>query len=191
MSSGTAKHALTDRSALRILSLPCSVLLVSAGAAQPDTLFVPSGDTTYAYAVSYAPHPDTEVYTLKGYYAFDTMRTAVELDFKRGRPSGVYRAYYPDGKPLIFAVYGWGSLNGDWTEYDEFGKVSLKGRYHNGQRDGLWAFRKEGILARYKKGVANGKWRYYKNGHLVRIVKYRDGKPVPGSDFRLGNGASP
>ena len=158
---------------------------------QPDTLFVPSGDTAFAYPVRYAPHPDTAVYKLKGYYAFDTTRQAVELDFKRGKPSGVYRAFYPNGAPLIFAVYGWGSLHGDWTEYDEFGKVSLKGQYRNGVREGSWWFRDEGILARYKGGVPNGKWRYYEKGHLVRVVRYHDGKIVPGHDFRLGSWAVP
>jgi len=168
-------------------SLVQSLLLLPAMAAgaQPDTLFVPSGDTTFTFAVVYDPVTPAEQYKLIGRYAHDTNRIAVQLDHKRGKPSGVYRAFYPDGRPLIFAVYGWGSLHGDWTEYDEFGRITIKGQYREGLRDGVWAFRKEGIVGRYRKGLKHGKWKTYVNGRLVRIEKYRDGEPVIGGTHRF------
>ena len=162
-------------------------LAVSPLSAQPDTLFVASGDSVYRYPVEYEPILQTEQFKRRGWYAFDSTRTAVTLDYKRGRPSGVYRAYYPDGKPLVFAVYGWGNLHGDWTEYDEFGRVVVKGQYRDGQRSGTWAFRDQGIVGHYKDGLKHGKWKYYdRNDRLIRVEKYRQGELLPGHTYRMG-----
>jgi antitoxin component YwqK of YwqJK toxin-antitoxin module len=165
--------------------LPCLLITALHGMAQPDTLFIPSGDSLYAYAVRYEPMQQAEQFKRKGFFAHDPERLAVLMDYKRGKPSGVYRAYYPDGKPLIFAVYGWGNLHGDWTEYDEFGRVAIKGQYRNGVRDGTWAFRNQGIVGHYKDGLKHGKWKYYEQGRLVRIEKYHKGQLAQGGTFRF------
>lgn len=171
-------------------SLPLLLGLLSmALAAQPDTLLVPSGDTVYRFAVVYEPMQDKEQFKRVGRYAYDTARVAVQLDYKRGKPSGVYRAFFPEGQPLIFAVYGWGSLNGDWTEYDEFGKVTIKGRYASGLRDGIWAFRAQGIVGHYRKGKKDGKWKYYdRNGYLLKTEKYQDDVLITGGTFLFNTG---
>ncbi len=165
---------------MRAFLLPF-LLLPIALAAQPDTLYVPSGDTIYARAVVYDTIEPAEQYRMIGRYADQPDRIAVQLDHKRGKPSGVYRAYYPDGRPLIFAVYGWGSLHGDWTEYDEFGKIAIKGRYRNGLRDGLWSFRKLGIEGRYKDGERHGRWKQISNGRKTTIARYRKGQLLGGT----------
>lgn len=156
------------------------LLALALATTQPDTLYIPQGDSVLAYAVVYDQPPVAEQYKLIGRYAHDTTLLAVELGMKRGQPSGVYRAFYPNGRPLIFAVYGFGSLHGDWTEYDEQGRVIIKGQYRNGLREGTWAFRKEGILARYHKGERHGRWKYYENKRLVRKEKWRNGKLIKG-----------
>ena len=167
--------------------LPLVLLLPLATTAQPDTLYIVSGDSVYRHAVQYEPVQLLDQFKRKGWYAFDTTRLAVQLDYKRGRPSGVYRAYFPDGKPLVFAVYGWGSLHGDWTEYDEFGRVVVKGQYRDGQREGTWAFRDQGIVGHYQDGLKHGKWKYYdRNDRLVRVEKYRRGELLPGHTYRMG-----
>lgn len=149
--------------------------------AQPDSLFILERGAVVAYAVTYpATHPNGD-YTLEGRYAMDTSRIAVRLGFKRDKPCGVYRAWYPDGAPLIFAVYGWGYLEGDWTEYAQDGHITVKGRYKQGLRDGTWAFRDQGIIGHYKDGKKQGKWKYYENGHLVRFERYRNDVPIPGA----------
>jgi hypothetical protein len=153
--------------------------------AQPDTLFIPSGDQVYPFAVTYEPVVPSEQYKLIGRFAHRPEVVAVQLDMKRGKPSGVYRAFYPDGKPLIFAVYGWGALHGDWTEYDEFGRIAIKGRYRNGLRDGLWAFRKLGYTGHYKDGVKHGRWKTYVNGRLVGHSRYRNGRLVNGTAIEV------
>jgi hypothetical protein len=153
--------------------------------AQPDTLFVPSGDSMYVYAVEYSPMRNVDQFKRRGVYAFDTTRTAVMLDYKLGKPCGIYRAYFPDGKPLIFAVYGYGFLHGDWTEYDEFGRVTIKGQYRDGLRDGSWEFRKDGVRGHYQKGKKHGRWKYYANGRLVRIEKYHQDRLMSGGTYQF------
>ena len=160
-----------------------ALLLTGSLFAQPDSLYITTNDTSVAYAVTYAPMQTVERFRLVGKYAFDTTRTAVQIDFKRGKPSGIYRAYYPDGKPLIFAVYGWGSLHGDWTEYDPLGRITVKGQYRMGKRDGTWAFREQGIVGHYKDGQKQGSWKYYENGKLVRKEKWRKDQIKQGGTF--------
>lgn len=155
--------------------------------AQPDTLYVPDANgTVQPLAVTYPPLQQEEQFIHVGRYTADTAHMAVRMAFKRGKPSGVFRAYYPDGRPLIFAVYGWGSLHGDWTEYDPVGRIAVKGQYRNGKRDGTWAFRSEGIVGHYKDGLKHGKWKYYENGRLKRKERYRKDKAVRGSTFLFG-----
>lgn len=170
---------------MRIPMTTTALLLLLRVAAQPDTLYVPEHGATAAYAVVYGPQENAESFTRIGRYAMDTTRVAVRLGYKRGKPCGVYRAYYPDGSPLIFAVYGWGHLAGDWTEYGPDGRITVKGRYTDGLRDGPWAFREQGIMGHYRKGRKHGKWKYYENGRLSRLERYRNDVLVPGSRFFL------
>ncbi len=144
--------------------------------AQPDTLWVRTKGILVPYAVSYEPVSAEPASKRIGRFASDTSRVAVEMDYKRGFPSGVYRAYYPDGRPLIFAVYGWKTLHGDWTEYAEDGSVSLKGQYRQGKREGPWSFRQEGIRGHYKDGEKHGKWKYFEDGRPLRSEKYKKGE---------------
>lgn len=144
--------------------------------AQPDTLWIPSNGVMVPHAVVYEPVRMDPQYKRIGKFAEDTSKVAVSMDYKRGHQSGVYRAYYPDGHPLIFAVYGWDKPHGDWTEYDEVGTVSLKGQYRVGLRDGTWYFKKEGIIGHYKKGLKHGKWKYLEGGVAVRTEKYKKDK---------------
>ncbi|MBP6312286.1 MAG: hypothetical protein WAR83_10390 [Flavobacteriales bacterium] len=162
-----------------------ALVFCTFGYAQPDTLYVPDGNNTHAYAVVYEPIEPSEQYTLTGHYAHAPGTVAVQLMMKRGKPSGVYRAFYPSGRPLIFAVYGYGSLHGDWTEYNEQGRVTLKGQYRNGMREGTWAFRSQGIVGHYKKGLKHGKWKYFEKGKLARVSKYFNGTLRKGSEFHI------
>lgn len=173
------------RPPMRFLPLLATLLAAHLCQAQPDTLYVPAGDSVYARAVVYDPPLVAEQYRLIGHYADMPGQVAVQLDMKRGKPSGVYRAFYPDGRPLIFAVYGWGTLHGDWTEYDEAGRVTVKGQYREGLRDGVWAFRRQGIVGHYRKGLMHGKWKTYENGKLSRVSKYRKGKLKKGSEYYM------
>ena len=50
----------------------------------------------------------------KAYYAFDTSRIAYVKYFAYGKQSGRYMEYYPNGKPMLLAIYQYGELHGDW-----------------------------------------------------------------------------
>lgn len=169
-----------------ILLLCISGLPARVACSQPDTLHILSGDSLYSFAVVYDPMFDQEQFKRTGRYAMDTSKVAVIMDYKRGKPSGMFRAYYPNGTPLITAVYGYGSLHGDWTEYDEFGRITVKGQYERGVRHGTWAFRKEGIVGNYRNGLKDGKWKYYdRDGRITRIEKYHKDVLVPGNTYRF------
>ena len=165
---------------LRTLLVPIALLILAPLCAQPDSLYVSEQGGSVAYAVTYPPLRTAESFTHEGRYAMDTARIAVRLGYKRGKPCGVYRAWYPDGAPMIFAVYGWGYLNGDWTEYAQDGHITIKGAYKEGKRDGVWVFRDQGITGHYKDGKKHGKWKYYENGHRVRFERYRNGELIGG-----------
>lgn len=171
MTRSLAAHAHMPQR-VRIAPKPLLLALLIATSlhlhAQPDTLWIPTSGAMMPHAVVYEPVRMAPQYVRIGKFADDTSRTAVRIDYKRGHPSGVFRAYYPDGRPLIFAVYGWDTPHGDWTEYDETGAVSLKGQYRRGLREGVWAFRKEGIVGHYKNGLKHGKWKYYEGGRITR-----------------------
>lgn len=167
--------------------LPALLIALSGAVqAQPDSLYITQDGTTTAYAVHYGPLPEQDHFRLVGRYTFDTSRVAVQLDYKRGKPSGIYRAFYPDGKQLLFGVYGWGSLHGDWVEYDPAGLITVKGQYRQGKRSGTWAFRAQGIIGHYKDGRKDGTWKYYENGKLVRKEKWHKGQLRPGNTFLFG-----
>lgn len=164
-----------------------AILFTVPSSAQPDSLFITEHGATKAYAISYPPLPSgLAPFILTGKYAFDTTRVAVTINYKRGKPSGIYRAFYPDGKQLLFAVYGWGSLHGDWAEYDPTGRITVKGQYRQGKREGTWAFRDQGIVGHYKDGQKHGKWKYYQNGKLVRSEKWHKGQLKQGGTFLFG-----
>lgn len=171
---------------LRKAFLPLALLSASALIAQPDSLYIPENDTTVAYAVRYEPLQNADHFRRTGHFAFDTSRVAVQVDYKRGKPSGIFRAFYPDGKQLIFAVYGWGSLHGDWVEYDPNGLITVKGQYREGRRSGTWAFRQQEIVGHYKAGQKHGAWKYYEGGKLARKEKWRKGKLISGNTFLFG-----
>jgi antitoxin component YwqK of YwqJK toxin-antitoxin module len=141
----------------------------------------------FSHAIVYGPEPLSPDEDIFGHYAFDTTLTAIHISRRNGKPSGLLQAFYPDGSLLIRAVYGWGSLHGDWTEYDEDGVITVKGQYRDGLRDGRWTFRKDGIRARYRKGLKHGKWKYYDGKTITKVEKYFKGELKQGGTFLFKN----
>ena len=80
--------------------------------------------------------------------------------YKKGKPSGVYKAwYYPSG---ILAYEGRrknGHIHGDYIGYREDGTIQAEGKF--------------------KKGFYNGVWKYYNNSEeLILEKRFINGKAV-------------
>ena len=84
--------------------------------------------------------------------------------------TGLHKAYYNNGKVLSIANYKLGTLDGDWKQWDENGRLVVVGRYKNNKPIGSWLHhvyedknlkieKKDGSL-RYWKFVVNAAVRY-------------------------------
>ena len=98
--------------------------------------------------------------------------------------TGLHKAYYNNGKVLSIANYKLGTLDGDWKQWDENGRLVVVGRYKNNKPIGSWLHRvyedknlkiekKDGSL-RYWKFVVNAAVRYgeiidKKNSGIVEL----------------------
>jgi antitoxin component YwqK of YwqJK toxin-antitoxin module len=78
---------------------------------------------------------------------------------------GMYREFYPDGKPFVEGTFVRGRQHGEWTYYYDNGQVNRKATYKNGQPDGAWeVFRADGTLAAkrgFSDGLRHGQWVLY------------------------------
>ncbi len=53
--------------------------------------------------------------------------------FADGKETGIWRAFYADGKVLFEGEYLFGEKNGEWVYYDESGAIDRKELYVNGK----------------------------------------------------------
>jgi antitoxin component YwqK of YwqJK toxin-antitoxin module len=63
-----------------------------------------------------------------------------QLFYQNGLRNGVRILFYPTGKWKIIEHYLQDKLEGEYTHYDEAGKLLEEGQFKNGQMDGLWTF---------------------------------------------------
>jgi hypothetical protein len=117
-------------------------------------------------------HKETvgDYFQLKRYvFADDTSVVAIEKNFSNGNQNGLTRVYYPSGKLRVKALYGNNRLQGEFVNYDENGKILIKGVYNYGVKHGYWAYVNERTYGRYVKGKKHRNWKKKdKNG-----VKYK------------------
>jgi hypothetical protein len=117
-------------------------------------------------------HKETvgDYFQLKRYvFADDTSVVAIEKNFSNGNQNGLTRVYYPSGKLRVKALYGNNRLQGEFVNYDENGKILIKGVYNYGVKHGYWAYVNERTYGRYVKGKKHRNWKKEdKNG-----VKYK------------------
>jgi antitoxin component YwqK of YwqJK toxin-antitoxin module len=109
---------------------------------------------------------DTEMLTEK--YEDGTVRVEREIarySDDRRAADGVYREYYPNGKPFTEGTYRDGAQHGEWTYWHDNGTKNRTTTYKNGKPDGSWeVFRADGTLEAtrgYKDGKRDGTWLYY------------------------------
>lgn len=95
---------------------------------------------------------------------------------------GVYREFYPDGKPFVEGRYADGRKDGEWTFYHPNGSVNRKVTYKDGQPDGAIEIRRpDNTLAAKREFVAgrrSGEWIFYNESgeKPIREERYADGK---------------
>lgn len=94
---------------------------------------------------------------------------------------GAYKAYHPNGQlERSLDYYGGGIADGDYTEYDEAGRVTRRYSIRNYRRHGDYAEYKNGQLTKeayYVNGAREGNYRELdEQGHLIRKATFLDGK---------------
>lgn len=118
-----------------------------------------------------------------GVFANDTAQVAVEKTYIRNTLNGIYKVYYPSGKPKVKAVFANGNPNGEFTWYNENGIIRVKGLYKDSVKHGFWAYKYLKIYGKYKKGKKHGKW-YKLDDNRQKIKSYYSyGKLIKGQGF--------
>ncbi len=110
------------------------------------------------------------------YYDRDFTKKAAEFNFFNGRVYGLYKAYYENGTLMEYGVMSNGKFNGEWTLQNEFGVISIKGKYKYGVKHGYWALRYKNCFGKYKEGKINGTWKCYENGQVISKIHYKNGE---------------
>lgn len=163
---------------IRILLAFSTYFFLSEIYAQKMFLSIDYPDTTISYKLYYKDTDSLKNDKLKAYFAEDTAMLAYEKNYYYGKQNGIYKEYYPSGSTYILSIYQQGKIHGDWTKYDELGKVQVKAKYLNGIKHGFYINLKEKYQGRYRNGKRHGKWefnlnsyayykRFYENGELI------------------------
>jgi antitoxin component YwqK of YwqJK toxin-antitoxin module len=109
----------------------------------------------------------------KGWYASGTRR--FERDFDHGQPTGVWRAWHPNGQLASETTFAGATVEMLMSFWYDTGVLSAAGPATNGSRQGAWRFyRPEGSLREegtYHDSVREGEWTEYDDvGAKARVV---------------------
>lgn len=118
-------------------------------------------DTTFVvYDVVLQKTLTNGIYTKEFYvFADDTTTVAIEKNYTYNYLNGIYRAYYPSGKPMVKTIIANSKPYGEFTFWDKAGEVAIKGLYKEGIKHGFWAYRYLKCYGRYRHGKKSGKWK--------------------------------
>lgn len=145
--------------------------------AQPDSVRLWLSDTvSVQQQVFYKDTVVPQFGRMVAYYDKEFSKKAAEYNFLNSKIYGIYRSYYENGTIMEYGVMSNGKFNGDWTLYDEFGNITIKGKYKMGVKHGYWALRYENCFGRYKNGQKNGTWKCYDNGIMISKIHYKGGQ---------------
>ena len=106
------------------------------------------------------------------FYHPDGKSTMSEENYENGRLEGVYKTFYPDGKPTEITSYKNGLLDGNYKKYSIKGFLYQEFNYSNGKLNGMAIYysRKTGDLIKkgpFKNDLRVGTWENYVDGELV------------------------
>lgn len=110
-----------------------------------------------------------------------------EHEFEHGEPSGLWRSWYPNGKPKSEATFG-KAQSGPMRWWYENGQLSSEGPALNGVKDGVWTtWHPNGTKASqgpYVSGRREGAWIFWNDdGSHKESGEYRDDAKVGKWDY--------
>jgi antitoxin component YwqK of YwqJK toxin-antitoxin module len=164
-------------------------------------------DAVSKYSEAYFYHENGQVMTYGKYYEFkrdslwyqfkENGKLIFTENFKTDSLHGVRTTYYsfdddPQKKEKVSSIanYSNGLLDGEYSEYFDFGGARAKGTYLNGRKHGVWEdYQPTGkhlAFTRYKNGVKHG-WcmAYDPSGKEVSRVYYYKGQLKEGKDLEF------
>ena len=131
-------------------------------------------DTSFiTYKVIYKKTLTKDVFSKQiAVFASDTSKIALEKNYTNNYQNGIYKTYYPSGKLMVLAIFANAKMNGDYTYYDELGKILIKGKYKAGIKHGYWAYKYLNCYGKFFNGQKTGRWKCQNNDGKKFITKY-------------------
>ena len=146
--------------------------------AQQNKLVVYSAGDTILYDLTYKSYDSLTNNILQAFYAQDSSVLAIEKKYYNGKQSGITTAYYPSGKKMLSMVYRYGEKHGDWTYFNEDGKILIKASYRNDLKNGYYVDFIRNFRGRYWNDKKHRKWEYNVGSAAYRKLYFNRGKLV-------------
>ncbi|HTF05980.1 MAG TPA: toxin-antitoxin system YwqK family antitoxin [Bacteroidia bacterium] len=105
-----------------------------------------------------------------------------EINYKRGLPHGIARAYYANGKMKFYCEYVDGLAHGKASIWNFEGVLIEEGQFSNGEMNGVWNYYdpvtgKLSSSGKYLHDEKDDVWTYYnESGKVIRKECYNAGK---------------
>lgn len=111
---------------------------------------------------------------------------------KTGKPTGVWKWFYESGNLWRQENYVNGKREGELTDYDEQGKIILKGMYFDNNQEGNWIYETPDYkeIGNYVAGLPDSVWNsYYMPSGKKRFEgRFQNGEPVGLHTYYHSNG---
>lgn len=111
---------------------------------------------------------------------------------KTGKPTGVWKWFYESGNLWRQENYVNGKREGELTDYDEQGKIILKGMYFDNNQEGNWIYETPDYkeIGNYVAGQPDSVWNsYYMPSGKKRFEgRFQNGEPVGLHTYYHSNG---
>lgn len=109
---------------------------------------------------------------------------AVEIAFIDGKPDGITRVYYPNGKLKMEIPVKTDGPEGVTKSYDMNGVLQMEASSKQGELSGVTKIYQNGKLFKetiYENNIPNGEEKYYReNGELFITITYKNGTILSG-----------
>lgn len=125
--------------------------------AQEDSILVPINGNVTWFKLSYVSRESLKHPAMrKAFFVEYPQQVALTKYVYNGYVNGMYKIYYPNGKLYQFKNYTASLLDGEIFQYNESGKLELKGKYLDGKKIGVWKYYEDSQLVKkeiFRSGV--------------------------------------